>query len=73
MSSVVLQFAERLQFCEGAMRVEKHFHNVLKCFDSSLLFAAESALLKVASYEQCASGIFYATLFGDESGDVYVR
>lgn len=69
---VVEAFSSQLQQCGEAIEVEMKYHEMLKSVDSAGLFAAELALLKLASYEKCTSGIFYAAILGDEA-DLYVR
>ena len=69
---VVEAFSSQLQQCGEAIEVEMRFHEMLKSVDSAGLFAAELALLKLASYERCTSGIFYAAILGDKA-DLYVR
>ena len=74
MSSVVDRFSEALQHCGDAIQIERQFHEMLRSTDSSMLFAAEHALLKLASYNRSSAGIFYAAFFAHENDSiVYVR
>ena len=59
MSSVVERFRIMLQQCGDAMQIERSFHEIFTDVRwTSMLFADESSLSKLASYN-CSKGIFW--------------